>query len=146
MHKQETIRRVLLRNPKRVRDAVLEVVASHKKYVDPPKEHKVTMKVVSVRQWDTRRGVGYEAEVEGGDGEKYGSIWNDGDGGATYFDVNHEVGLPAVKITWKDFDDYSEWDLEDLITDYDISEYIERVAKHFDVETKFIYELIDATE
>ena len=89
MHKQETIRRVLLRNPKRVRDAVLEVVASHKKYVDPPKEHKVTMKVVSVRQWDTRRGVGYEAEVEGSDGEKYGSIWNDGDGGATYFDVNH---------------------------------------------------------
>ena len=141
MHKQETIRRVLLRNPKRVRDAVLEVVASHKKYVDPPKEHKVTMKVVSVRQWNTRRGVGYEAEVEGSDGEKYGSIWNDGDGGATYFDVNHESGK-----TWKDFSDYSEWDLEDLIVDWDISEYIERVAKHFGVHPKFIYELIDATE
>ena len=139
MHKQETIKRVLLRNPKRVRDAVLEVVATHKKLGDPSKEHKVTMKVVSVRQWDTRRGVGYEAEVEGG--EKYGSIWNDGDGGATYFDVNHESGK-----TWKDFSDYSEWDLEDLITDYDISEYIERVAKHFGVHPKFIYELIDATE
>ena len=141
MHKQETIRRVLLRNPKRVRDAVLEVVATHKKLGDPSKEHKVTMKVVSVRQWDTRRGVGYEAEVEGGDGEKYGSIWNDGDGGATYFDVNHKSGK-----TWKDFSDYSEWDLEDLITDYDISEYNERDAKHFGVHPKFIYELIDATE
>ena len=137
MHKQEL----------KLRDAVLKAIEkNHKKLGDSSKQHRISMKVVSVRQWDTRRGVGYEAEVEGGSGEKYGSIWNDGDGGATYFDVNHEVGLPAVKITWKDFDDYSEWDLEDLITDYDISEYIKRVAKHFDVETKFIYELIDATE
>ena len=132
MHEQEL----------KVRDAVLKAIEeNHEKLGDPSKKHKVSMKVVSLRQWNTRRGVGYEAKVEGSDGEEYGSIWNDGDGGATYFDVNHESGK-----TWKDFSDYSEWDLGDLITDYDISEYIERVAKHFGVHPKFIYELIDATE
>jgi|TARA_R100001129_G_C5175960_1_gene206290 hypothetical protein len=132
MHEQEL----------KVRDAVLKAIEeNHEKLGDPSKKHKVSMKVVSLRQWNTRRGVGYEAKVEGSDGEEYGSIWNDGDGGATYFDVNHESGK-----TWKDFSDYSEWDLGDLIVDWDISEYIERVAKHFDVETKYIYELIDATE
>ena len=132
MHEQEL----------KVRDAVLKAIEeNHEKLGDPSKKHKVSMKVVSLRQWNTRKGVGYEAKVEGSDGEEYGSIWNDGDGGATYFDVNHESGK-----TWKDFSDYSEWDLGDLIVDWDISEYIERVAKHFDVETKYIYELIDATE
>lgn len=37
------------------------------------------MKVISIRYWETRRGVGYEAVTDFG-----GTIWNDGDGGGTY--------------------------------------------------------------
>lgn len=37
------------------------------------------MKVVSIRYWETRRGIGYEAVTDFG-----GTIWNDGDGGGTY--------------------------------------------------------------
>ncbi len=38
------------------------------------------MKVKSVRYFETNRGVGYEAKTNNG-----GSIWNDGNGGETYF-------------------------------------------------------------
>lgn len=37
------------------------------------------MNVVSIRYFETRRGVGYEALTDFG-----GTIWNDGDGGGTY--------------------------------------------------------------
>ena len=40
------------------------------------------MKVTSIRYFETSRGVGYEAKT------KEGSIWNDGDGGPTYFRGN----------------------------------------------------------
>ena len=79
------------------------------------KQHKVTMKVVNMKYWETRRGVGYEAAVEGSNGEKYGFILNHGDGGATIFDVHAFIGK-----TRKDFSDYSEWDLENLINDFEI--------------------------
>ncbi len=52
------------------------------------------MKVKSVRYFQTSRGVGYEAKTD------KGSIWNNGDGGATY----HE---PKV--------DLDEFQLEELI-------------------------------
>jgi|TARA_R100000152_G_scaffold12427_1_gene5352 hypothetical protein len=97
---------------------VLETIEMLKQTLENSnKEHKVSMKVVSVRQWNTNRGVGYDAKVKGSDGEKYGSIMNDGDGGATYFSVNHDS-----KKTWRDFSDYDEWDLVDLVTNYDIQE------------------------
>jgi len=53
------------------------------------------MKVTSIRYWETRQGVGYEAKTD------QGSIWNDGNGGATY----HEPHI----------NDMDEWDLEALI-------------------------------
>jgi len=37
------------------------------------------MKVIKIRYWETRRGIGYEAVTDFG-----GTIWNDGDGGGTY--------------------------------------------------------------
>lgn len=37
------------------------------------------MKVVKIRYWETRRGIGYEAVTDFG-----GTIWNDGMGGGTY--------------------------------------------------------------
>ena len=37
------------------------------------------MKVLNIRYWETRRGIGYEAMTDFG-----GTIWNDGDGGGTY--------------------------------------------------------------
>tara|TARA_R100001480_G_scaffold140397_1_gene137650 strand:+ start:452 stop:721 length:270 start_codon:yes stop_codon:yes gene_type:complete len=39
-------------------------------------------KVTSIRYFKTRRGVGYEAKTQ------HGSIWNDGNGGGTYFESN----------------------------------------------------------
>jgi len=40
------------------------------------------MKVKSIRYFETRRGLGYEAKTE------FGTIWNDGNGGSTYFEHN----------------------------------------------------------
>ena len=42
-------------------------------------------------------------------------ILNHGDGGATIFDVH-----AFIRKTRKDFSDYSEWDLENLINDFEI--------------------------
>jgi hypothetical protein len=41
------------------------------------------MKVIRVRYFETRRGLGYEAKTNNG-----GTIWNDGSGGETYFEDN----------------------------------------------------------
>tara|TARA_R100001530_G_scaffold130715_1_gene101841 strand:- start:964 stop:1200 length:237 start_codon:yes stop_codon:yes gene_type:complete len=38
------------------------------------------MKVINIRYFKTRRGVGYQAKTNNG-----GSVWNDGGGGETYF-------------------------------------------------------------
>ena len=65
------------------------------------------MKVTSVRYFETNKGIGYQCKtnIEGI------QICNDGVGGATYLDG-------AFKYT-KNFDHLSEWDLEDLIDQYE---------------------------
>ena len=65
------------------------------------------MKVISVRYFETNRGLGYQCKtnIEGIE------ICNDGNGGATYLDG-------AFKYT-KNFRELSESDLEDLIDKYE---------------------------
>tara|TARA_B100002019_G_C21237047_1_gene583343 strand:+ start:1439 stop:1663 length:225 start_codon:yes stop_codon:yes gene_type:complete len=68
-----------------------------------------SMTVKSIRYFNTRRGVGYQAQTN------EGTIWNDGNGGATYF----RPDIP--KYTNKDFGDfiYDEKILESLIDTYE---------------------------
>jgi hypothetical protein len=63
------------------------------------------MKVTSVRYFETRRGLGYQCKTNIKDIE----IWNDGNGGGTYIDGDLK----------KLIKEYSEWDLEDLIDEYE---------------------------
>ena len=65
------------------------------------------MKIKSVRYFETNRGLGYEAKTD------KGSIWNDGNGGCTYFDANH----PTYHN--RDFDHLSENDLEAMIDKFE---------------------------
>jgi len=65
------------------------------------------MKVTSVRYFQTNKGVGYQCKTDI-DGVE---ICNDGMGGATYLDG-------AFKYT-KNFEHLSEWELEDLIDEYE---------------------------
>lgn len=67
------------------------------------------MTVKSVKYFETSRGLGYEAKTN------EGSIWNDGNGGATYFEPKYP------KYTNKDFGDfiYDENILESLIDTYE---------------------------
>ena len=68
-----------------------------------------SMTVKSVKYFETSRGVGYQAKTD------EGTIWNDGNGGATYF----RPDIP--KYTNKDFGDfiYDEKILESLIDIYE---------------------------
>ena len=68
---------------------------------------KKTITVKSVRYFETRRGVGYEAKTD------KGSILNDGNGGATYFEANYP------EYHNKDFQNFSESDLESFIDFYE---------------------------
>ena len=65
------------------------------------------MIVKSVRYFETNRGLGYEAKTN------EGSIWNDGMGGPTYFEPLYP------KYNKKDFIDFSESDLENMINIYE---------------------------
>ena len=65
------------------------------------------IKVKSVRYFQTKPGLGYEAKTN------KGSIWNDGNGGATYFEAHYP------EYHNKDFWHLSEMDLESLIDDYE---------------------------
>ena len=65
------------------------------------------MKVNSVRYFDTYRCLGYVANTN------EGSIWNDGNGGPTYFEPLYP------KYNKKDFIDFSESDLENMINIYE---------------------------
>ena len=67
---------------------------------------KKTITVKSVRYFETNRGLGYEAKTD------KGSIWNDGNGGPTYFE-------PNSKHHNNDFSHLSEWDLESFIDFYE---------------------------
>jgi hypothetical protein len=61
------------------------------------------LKVTSVRYFETRRGLGYECKTN----IKGLSIWNDGNGGGTYFSSNDNSIV------------YSEQQLESLIDEYE---------------------------
>ena len=65
------------------------------------------MIVKSVRYFETNRGLGYEAKTN------EGSIWTDGNGGPTYFEPLYP------KYNNKDFIDFSESDLENMINIYE---------------------------
>jgi hypothetical protein len=71
------------------------------------------LKVTSVRYFETRRGLGYECRTN----VKGLSIWNDGNGGGTYFSGNEysksgrEIGIYSKK--------YNEQELESLIDEYE---------------------------
>ena len=71
------------------------------------------IKVTNIRYFDTRRGVGYECETN----VKGLSIWNDGNGGSTYFECDFK------NLNRKDIGRleriYSEWDLEKMIDQYE---------------------------
>ena len=65
------------------------------------------MKVISVRYFETNRGLGYQCKtnIQGVE------IWNDGNGGATYLDGSYKHK--------KNFNHLSESDLEKLIDKYE---------------------------
>lgn len=77
------------------------------------------IKVTNIRYFDTRRGVGYECETN----VKGLSIWNDGDGGSTYFESDR-INLKGrdIGLLERIFD---EDDLEKMIDQYE--------SKHDDV-------------
>ena len=57
--------------------------------------------IKSIRYFETRRGLGYEAKTQ------YGSIWNDGNGSGTYFE--------NAKKDYSKYRGINEWDLEKVI-------------------------------
>tara|TARA_R100001460_G_scaffold102161_1_gene146449 strand:- start:665 stop:883 length:219 start_codon:yes stop_codon:yes gene_type:complete len=67
----------------------------------------MNINIKNIRYFKTRRGLGYEVKTD------KGTIWNDGNGGATYFEVDYP------KYHTKDFSHLSEWDLELLIDKYE---------------------------
>ena len=70
------------------------------------------MKVTKVRYFNTRRGIGYEATTN------YGSIWNDGMGGCTYFEpLRNKDG--SIPVELRKYRTISEWNLEELIDRYE---------------------------
>ena len=60
--------------------------------------------VKGIRYFETRRGLGYEAKTN------LGSIWNDGQGGCTYFERDYNMGLKN-----SDFNHLTEDYLENLL-------------------------------
>jgi len=66
------------------------------------------LRIESIRYFKTRRGLGYEAKTD------KGSIWNDGNGGCTYFEprCNKDGSIP---VELRKYRTISEWDLEKLI-------------------------------
>ena len=71
------------------------------------KNLELTMKVIKVRYFQTNKGVGYQCTTNI-DGVE---ICNDGTGGATYLDGRY--------IDTKPYEHYTEWELEDLIDEYE---------------------------
>ena len=67
----------------------------------------MNLNITSIRYFKTRRGLGYEVKTD------KGTIWNDGNGGATYF----EAAYP--KYHNKAFSHLTEWDLEYIIDKYE---------------------------
>ena len=63
--------------------------------------------IKSIRYFKTRRGLGYEVKCD------EGTIWNDGNGGGTYFDADYPTYHNA------DFSHLTERDLESLIDKFE---------------------------
>ena len=70
------------------------------------------IQVKSVRYFETNRGLGYEAKTQ------YGSIWNDGNGGETYFEPL-SMSNGKVKKECVEYRNLSENQLEKLIVIYE---------------------------
>jgi len=66
---------------------------------------KNQIKIKSIRYYETNRGVGYECKTN------CGSIWNDGKGGATYFDPKSNEFNHLLRI--------DEFELESLIDEFE---------------------------
>ena len=76
---------------------------------------KLTVK--HLRLWETSKGwLGYEAKT------KQGSIWNNGDGGPTFFEPLYP------KYNKKDFVDFSECDLEAFIREFESKKYFDNIC------------------
>jgi hypothetical protein len=68
----------------------------------------LALEVTSVRYFQTRRGTGYEASTN----VSAITIWNDGDGGATYIDWD-------CPTQYKKYQHLTESELESLIDEYE---------------------------
>ena len=73
------------------------------------------LKVTSVKYTSVRRGIQYECNTN----VKGVKIWNDGDGGATYISNDNS--------DYYDYHHLTEWDLEDLINQYEIKNQVDKV-------------------
>jgi|TARA_R110001606_G_scaffold344135_1_gene492805 hypothetical protein len=70
------------------------------------------LKVTSYREFDTRRGVGYESKTN----IKGLSIWNDGDGGGAYFSGNEYT--KDYRLIGRYSEKYNENQIEVLIDEF----------------------------
>ena len=70
------------------------------------------LKVISYREFNTRRGVGYESKTN----IKGLSIWNDGDGGCTYFSGNEHT--KDYRLISRYSEKYNENQIEVLIDEF----------------------------
>ncbi len=68
------------------------------------------LKVISVKYFETRKGLGYECKTN----VKGLSIWNDGVGGSTYISINEDARVDTGHIL-------SQQQLESLIDEYENS-------------------------
>lgn len=71
----------------------------------------MNLKARSIRYFETRRGVGYQAKTN----IKGVEIWNDGMGGSTYLETQ------TPKRENKELYELSEWDLENILNKYERS-------------------------
>ena len=70
------------------------------------------MKVTKVRYYKTSRGTGYEATTN------YGTIWNDGMGGETYYEPKYNQD-GSVPEKYRKYRELPEGELEKLIDVYE---------------------------
>tara|TARA_R110002110_G_C12966346_1_gene672104 strand:- start:66 stop:296 length:231 start_codon:yes stop_codon:yes gene_type:complete len=70
------------------------------------------MKVTKVRYFKTNRGVGYEATTN------YGAIWNDGNGGGTYYEPKHNQD-GSIPEKYRKYRELPEGELEKMIDIYE---------------------------
>ena len=86
---------------RREKESAYEELQAYVDDVDDEKEHLLAqdLTVKKVRYFTTNQGQGFEAKTQ------YGSIWNDGDGGATYFEHDGKENAKYSNIHEQDLDD-----------------------------------------